>query len=113
MPGDGKFTAVFDCDIRMFPTNPCKAKTPFGYAIRCGIGDAFNDIDKAEDEITQLRTLLDDAERALHWYREQTRLCRLIHSEGDAGRHALSEDGGNRASKTLSAIKQYKEEKEK
>lgn len=34
---------------------------------------------------------------ALKWYGEQARLCRLIHSEGDAGRHALSDDGGKRA----------------
>lgn len=34
---------------------------------------------------------------ALEWYGENARLCRLIHSEGDAGRHALSEDGGKRA----------------
>ncbi|MES2667421.1 MAG: hypothetical protein V4712_15085 [Pseudomonadota bacterium] len=33
----------------------------------------------------------------LAWYGEQARLCRLIHSEGDAGRHALSNDGGKRA----------------
>jgi hypothetical protein len=36
-------------------------------------------------------------EEALHWYGEQARLCRLIHSEGDAGRHALEADGGKRA----------------
>ncbi|EYB67278.1 hypothetical protein DEIPH_ctg045orf0007 [Deinococcus phoenicis] len=33
----------------------------------------------------------------LAWYGEQARLCRLIHSEGDAGRHALAADGGQRA----------------
>jgi hypothetical protein len=41
-----------------------------------------------------------DVERmreALEWYGEQARLARLIHSEGDAGRHALAEDGGKRA----------------
>lgn len=42
------------------------------------------------DEIERLRT-------ALTWYGEQARLCRLIHSEGDTGRQALSEDGGKRA----------------
>lgn len=30
----------------------------------------------------------------LEWYGEQARLARLIHSEGDAGRHALAGDGG-------------------
>lgn len=39
-------------------------------------------------------TLLRDA---LAWYGEQARLCRLIHSEGDAGRQALDADGGTRA----------------
>ena len=38
---------------------------------------------------------------ALEWYGEQARLCRLIHSEGDAGRHALSSDGGTRARAAL------------
>jgi len=39
---------------------------------------------------------------ALEWYGEQARLARLIHSEGDAGRHALAEDGGKRARAALS-----------
>ncbi|WP_203155007.1 hypothetical protein [Methylobacterium aquaticum] len=34
---------------------------------------------------------------ALSWYGEQARLCRLAHSEGDAGRQALDADGGTRA----------------
>jgi hypothetical protein len=38
---------------------------------------------------------------ALEWYGEQARLCRLIHSEGDAGRHALSDDGGKFARAAL------------
>jgi hypothetical protein len=38
---------------------------------------------------------------ALEWYGEQARLCRIIHSAGDAGRTALSEDGGSRARATL------------
>ena len=40
---------------------------------------------------------------ALEWYAEQARLCRLIHSEGDSGRAALSDDGGKRARAALSA----------
>jgi hypothetical protein len=35
--------------------------------------------------------------QVLNWYAEQTRLCKLIHSEGDSGRYALSDDGGKRA----------------
>lgn len=42
---------------------------------------------------------------ALEWYREQARLARLIHSEGDAGRHALQADGGKRAAAALAAFK--------
>ena len=38
---------------------------------------------------------------ALEWYGEQARLCRLIHSEGDAGRTALAADGGKRATAAL------------
>jgi len=54
---------------------------------------------------TTVRALLDENERmraALGWYGEQARLARLIHSEGDAGRHALSDDGGKRARAALS-----------
>lgn len=40
---------------------------------------------------------------ALEWYGEQSRLARLIHSEGDAGRWALAEDGGKRARAALAA----------
>ena len=39
---------------------------------------------------------------ALRWYGEQARLARLIHSEGDAGRHALAADGGEKARAALS-----------
>lgn len=56
------------------------------------------------DEITALRAQVASLtarvaalDGALRWYGEQARLCRLIHSEGDAGRHALDLDGGKRA----------------
>ncbi len=42
-------------------------------------------------------------EEALEWYAEQARLARLIHKEGDAGRHALAGDGGGRARAALAA----------
>lgn len=45
-------------------------------------------------EIARLR-------EALVWYGEQTRLCRLTHSEGDEGRDNLSNDGGKRARAAL------------
>lgn len=60
---------------------------------------------KRDDEITRLRSLLKEAGEALDWYGEQTRLCRLIHSEGDAGRNALADDGGSIARTVLSKIK--------
>ena len=41
---------------------------------------------------------------ALEWYQEQARLCRLIHKEGDAGRLALSDDGGKRAAAALAEV---------
>jgi hypothetical protein len=44
-----------------------------------------------------LRARVEELEKALAWYGEQARLCRLIHSEGDAGRNALAADGGARA----------------
>ena len=42
-----------------------------------------------------------ELEAELTWYGEQARLCRLIHSEGDAGRNALAADGGKRARAAL------------
>ncbi len=50
-------------------------------------------------ELEAENTMLRDA---LAWYGEQARLCRLIHSEGDAGRQALAADGGKRAQAELS-----------
>jgi hypothetical protein len=44
--------------------------------------------------------------QALEWYAEQARLCRLIHSEGDSGRHALQADGGKRARAALAAAQE-------
>lgn len=46
------------------------------------------------DEVARLKA-------ALEWYGEQSRLARITHSEGDAGRHALQADGGNRARAAL------------
>lgn len=38
---------------------------------------------------------------ALVWYEEQARLCRLVHSGGNSGRHALQADGGAKARAAL------------
>ena len=50
-------------------------------------------------------SLVGELVEALEWYGEQARLARLIHREGDAGRHALAEDGGKLARTALSKAK--------
>jgi hypothetical protein len=50
-------------------------------------------------DISQAR--IAELESVLRWYGEQARLARLIHSEGDEGRHALAADGGKTARETL------------
>ncbi len=68
------------------------------------------DLGRAEQEIitTVIRDVIRFADQrpttqdaalreVLAWYGEQARLARLIHSEGDEGRHALAADGGKRA----------------
>lgn len=52
-------------------------------------------------EIKRLEDRAAKMEAALAWYGEQARLCRLIHSGGDAGRHAIVADGGQRARDAL------------
>ncbi len=52
---------------------------------------------EAERKLAETVGRSDDLLKALEWYGEQARLARLIHSEGDAGRHALADDGGSRA----------------
>lgn len=54
----------------------------------------------AADALRMLPALVD----ALAWYGEQARLCRLIHSGGDAGRKALNDDYGRRAEGVLASI---------
>lgn len=58
--------------------------------------DCIEDWSKANDRIKAL-------EGALGWYAEQTSLCRLIHSEGDVGRNALANDGGDRSRAAIAA----------
>ena len=53
------------------------------------------------DDLTAQKAVNARLRSALGWYGEQARLCRLIHSEGDSGRHALADDGGKRASAAL------------
>lgn len=62
--------------------------------LRMMLAEAMARAEKAEAERDALRA-------ALGWYGEQARLCRLIHSGGDAGRHAIADDGGKRARAAL------------
>lgn len=56
---------------------------------------------EAADALKALSDECDAMQEALAWYGEQARLAKLIHSEGDAGRHALAADGGSRARAAL------------
>lgn len=58
--------------------------------------------DRYQVEAEGLRARVAALETELAWYGEQARLARLIHSEGDAGRHAIAADGGERARAALS-----------
>ena len=57
------------------------------------------------DRLKQVEAERDALKAELEWYGEQARLARLIHSEGDKGRHALQDDGGKRARRALEASK--------
>lgn len=75
----------------------------------CGCGVSGPTASTEAEAITAWNTRADSHHRlveALEWYEEQARLCRLIHSEGDAGRQALSADGGKRARDVLAALKE-------
>ena len=56
--------------------------------------------------MADLRAENERLRKELTWYGEQSRLARIIHSEGDAGRHALQADGGNRARAALALKKE-------
>ena len=85
-------------------------ETPSGPADMCHVGNGPNGLRNtaliaaapdlhriATEQAAEITRLRDD----LAWYGEQTRLCRLIHSGGDIGRKALSDDGGKRAAAAL------------
>jgi hypothetical protein len=52
-------------------------------------------------DISQARVA--ELEGVVKWYGEQARLARLIHSEGDEGRHAINMEGGSRSRAALKA----------
>ena len=55
------------------------------------------------DETERLRAENERLRAELAWYGEQSRLARIIHSEGASGRHALQADGGHRARDAIRA----------
>jgi hypothetical protein len=65
------------------------------------IASLLADKTAAEERIEALKARVARLTPELKWYGEQARLARLIHGEGDAGRHALAEDGGKRARAAL------------
>jgi len=75
------------------------------YKNRLTVGDPPTDrgpiVGVCQDDYEALISRVAVMEAALKWYAEQALLCRLIHSEDDAGRQALSDDGGTRARRAL------------
>jgi hypothetical protein len=69
---------------------------PFIFEYTC------TDISHAQ-EMQQAHAWIAEMAETLKWYGEQARLARLMHSEGDDGRHAISMDGGKRARAALKA----------
>ena len=69
--------------------------------LRLRAAHAEHTTDAAISEVRRLEAERDALRAALEWYGEQARLARLVHSGGDAGRHALANDGGNRARAAL------------
>jgi hypothetical protein len=63
---------------------------------------AVNDGIAAADLLLVQAVEIARLKEALKWYGENARLCRLLHSEGDPGRHALVNDGGKLANAALS-----------
>ena len=64
-------------------------------------GRPYHSPAEAADAIRELIEERDRLRAVLEWYGEQARLARLIHSEGDAGRNAIANDGGKRARAAL------------
>lgn len=99
-------------------TTPAKATEAWNRRVTAASAQAA--IDEQEETIESLKRLVDQhydrataaearADRLaqeLEWYGEQSRLARLIHREGDAGRNAIAADGGKRARAALQQEKQ-------
>ena len=48
------FTLVFEGDIRKFKANPLRTETPFGVPFACGVGNAFEELDAANEKLEAL-----------------------------------------------------------
>lgn len=75
-------------------------RVPLGQSVRAAIQPGIEALQRRVAELKGQACVL---RAALEWYAEQSRLCRLIHGEGDAGRNALSGDGGQRARAAIAA----------
>jgi hypothetical protein len=49
------FTLVFEGDIRQFKMNPLNTETPWGVPYACGLGDAFAQRDRLQEQLDQLK----------------------------------------------------------
>lgn len=49
------FTLVFEGELRDFDLNPFKTETPFGIPRAAGIGNAFEERDRVEEELRSLK----------------------------------------------------------
>ena len=60
-----RMTAVFDYDVRKFPTNPHQTDTPFGKAVCISRGDLCKKVDDIRVHRNALSAALREAIRAL------------------------------------------------
>ena len=79
------------------PADPCSTAHDLASERDTLDGLLFETKDRLDAALAQVERL----RAALEWYGENARLARLIHSEGDKGRHAIAEDGGKRARAAL------------
>ena len=79
------------------PADPC----PTAHDLACERNTLDELLAETKDRLAAALAQVARLREALEWYGENARLARLIHSEGDKGRHAIAEDGGKRARAAL------------
>ena len=72
--------------------------------LRCYVDETGNVWVNCATQAHALRARAEKAEAALRWYRDQAEGCRKLGGIGDPFRHALDEDGGQRARSVLAEI---------